>query len=321
MSIKYARAALSLRDENITPTEKSTLLAICVYADKDDGDCWPSKKTLADDCCLSVRSVQRAIASLVEKGYLKQTNRKAQNGRDKSNILYVSIEALRGDTVSEGRVSECHPHYIEPTKKKEKPPYNSPQTETTKPDSIAARRAKLDNAFSKIQTNPRASKSPRKSKRTSTARVSRAEQVDSVPVENWTLPILAAYHCQRLREFDPSSQRLADSALLNQRQRKNLKDVVVWLTSDKRVEPDATQYAIIDAKSYIDHVFDNWERLSAALKLDGTPMPALLLGFRNTLGPDWRGDKTIGQSFAAGAGRKTESGESGWAIKSTTDVL
>lgn len=71
MSIKLMSLVWEL---DLPDSEKILLLALCDRAD-DDGRCWPSVKTLAAKCSKSERTVQTALRSLGEKGYLKREDR------------------------------------------------------------------------------------------------------------------------------------------------------------------------------------------------------------------------------------------------------
>ena len=53
----------------LTGTEKLVLIRLADRADR-DGKCYPGQKSIADDCCISVRTVRKAIKSLTAKGHL-----------------------------------------------------------------------------------------------------------------------------------------------------------------------------------------------------------------------------------------------------------
>ena len=56
-------------------TEKMVLMCLCDYANDDGGSCWPSVATLARKCSKSERTIQGAIKSLQEMGYLTAKGR------------------------------------------------------------------------------------------------------------------------------------------------------------------------------------------------------------------------------------------------------
>lgn len=63
------------------------------YADKDSGECHPSRKTLADKCCLSLSSLDRALIELVKIGAVRKRQRVSANGDFTSNIYTVITNA------------------------------------------------------------------------------------------------------------------------------------------------------------------------------------------------------------------------------------
>jgi hypothetical protein len=67
MSIKLLSAAWDL---DIGSTEKMVLMCLCDFANDDGGNCWPSVATLARKCSKSERTIQGAIKSLEEMGFL-----------------------------------------------------------------------------------------------------------------------------------------------------------------------------------------------------------------------------------------------------------
>lgn len=55
------------------------------------GQCYPSIGTIAKDLHISRRTVERAIADLVQEGFLKKEQRWRENG-GRSSLLYTIIE-------------------------------------------------------------------------------------------------------------------------------------------------------------------------------------------------------------------------------------
>lgn len=66
------------------PTAKIVLLSLASYCNS-AGECWPSQRTIAEDSCMTDRSVRNAIAWLVEHGYLEVRSRPNQ-----SNIYIIT---------------------------------------------------------------------------------------------------------------------------------------------------------------------------------------------------------------------------------------
>ena len=84
--------------------EKMVLLIIADHASDDGTEAWPSQATIAAKASISIRTVQRAVNSLVEAKYLWMA--KGQGGsvncrEDRRPHKYtINIKKLRGDIVS-----------------------------------------------------------------------------------------------------------------------------------------------------------------------------------------------------------------------------
>ena len=63
------------------------------YADKDSGGCHPSRKTLADRCCTTTKSIDRALKELVALGAVTMHQRTSANGDLTSNHYTVITNA------------------------------------------------------------------------------------------------------------------------------------------------------------------------------------------------------------------------------------
>lgn len=62
------------------------------------GVCWPSMETIAKDACVSVKTVQRAVSLLEQRGYISVKKRHKKNGkRRESNYYVLNIAMYRGD--------------------------------------------------------------------------------------------------------------------------------------------------------------------------------------------------------------------------------
>lgn len=70
----------ALRDPALTAGDKLTLAALGAYTNR-DGWCWPSVSTLAADCGMHERNVQRALRRLTDAGYLLVESRDGRSSR------------------------------------------------------------------------------------------------------------------------------------------------------------------------------------------------------------------------------------------------
>ena len=89
---------------DLPTVEKMVLLIIADHASDDGTEAWPSQATIATKASISVRTVQRAVNSLVAAGYLwmeKGAGGSANCREDRRPHRYtINIKRLRGDTES-----------------------------------------------------------------------------------------------------------------------------------------------------------------------------------------------------------------------------
>ncbi len=89
---------------DLPTVEKMVLLVIADHASDDGTEAWPSQATIAAKASISIRTVQRAVNSLVAAGYLwmeKGVGGSANCREDRRPHRYtINIKRLRGDTES-----------------------------------------------------------------------------------------------------------------------------------------------------------------------------------------------------------------------------
>jgi hypothetical protein len=83
--------------QKLSPTPKLILMALADAAN-DFGVCWPSVSTVATKCCVSIRTVQRVMQQLVERGLLLSEQRYRKDGSCSSNRYRLQLEG--GDRLS-----------------------------------------------------------------------------------------------------------------------------------------------------------------------------------------------------------------------------
>ena len=72
-------------DDELLPSEKLVYLCLCRHQGKNEGS-YPSHKTIASECSISVSTVKRAICKLKKRRYLEVTNRRRKDGGKTSNL-------------------------------------------------------------------------------------------------------------------------------------------------------------------------------------------------------------------------------------------
>lgn len=97
-----------------TPSELLVLLMLANHAGRDGGDAYPNTRTLARECRMSRRQVQRLLGDLVAAGHLEVTGLLA-HGVKRYRIVGIRDDKLSPLLAREGRlavtgeVTRCHP--------------------------------------------------------------------------------------------------------------------------------------------------------------------------------------------------------------------
>ena len=94
----------------IVPGPKLVLMALADAAD-DKGACWPSVATLAKQCSMSTRTVQRALQDLIGAGLLNRDLRRRSDGSTTSNLYQLNVagDDILSAAPGVGVTGECHP--------------------------------------------------------------------------------------------------------------------------------------------------------------------------------------------------------------------
>lgn len=61
------------------------------YKDNENHTCYPSRKLIAQECCITLRTVDKALASLQRLGMIHLQNRKRMNGSNTTNLYTVTV--------------------------------------------------------------------------------------------------------------------------------------------------------------------------------------------------------------------------------------
>jgi len=88
-------------------TQRATLVAFYLINRADqENTCFPGVKTIAKECHMSTRTVQRALNDLEGAGFLKRESRFHEMGGQRSNMYYLQVDEMdRLETVEEAEVS------------------------------------------------------------------------------------------------------------------------------------------------------------------------------------------------------------------------
>ncbi|MGH6713585.1 MAG: helix-turn-helix domain-containing protein, partial [Bradyrhizobium sp.] len=85
-----------------TPIAKLVLVSLANHANHETGECWPKIETIARECSCSIRSVQRYVRVLEEKGLVKVEPRFIK-GRQDSSLYWLQIPGASFQRREHGR--------------------------------------------------------------------------------------------------------------------------------------------------------------------------------------------------------------------------
>ena len=88
MSIQAVSWAMSQRVGS--PTGKILLICLADYANE-QGECWPSQKTIADNTELSERATRDWLKKLEAKGFISRSRRHRTNGSRTSDLFVLNL--------------------------------------------------------------------------------------------------------------------------------------------------------------------------------------------------------------------------------------
>ena len=72
------------QDDELTSTQKLVYYCLCRFQGKNE-DCFPSHRTIAKQCKISLSTVKRAISALEKQGYIERVPQKRPDGGNTSN--------------------------------------------------------------------------------------------------------------------------------------------------------------------------------------------------------------------------------------------
>lgn len=100
-----SKSLLIERVYSLELTQRATLVAFYLINRADsEGTCFPGVKTIAKECNISSRTVQRALNDLEEAGFLVRESRFHVQGGQRSNLYYLKV--LEDEQVHEQPVEQ-----------------------------------------------------------------------------------------------------------------------------------------------------------------------------------------------------------------------
>lgn len=77
-------------DLGLKPRDFIVYCCLVKHRDNEKQTCFPSRSTIAKECCIDKKTVDAAIEKLAELGLVQKINRKRMNGSDTSNLYVVN---------------------------------------------------------------------------------------------------------------------------------------------------------------------------------------------------------------------------------------
>jgi hypothetical protein len=76
----------------LPPVPKFVLVALCERANRKTGQCWPGIDDVAEDVCMSQRSVVTYIAALERNGFVTKQAMRRKNGQIRNNHYWINFD-------------------------------------------------------------------------------------------------------------------------------------------------------------------------------------------------------------------------------------
>ena len=80
----------SIFKQDLKPREFIVYCCLVKHSDK-NGICFPSRRLIAEECCIDKKTVDAAIISLEKAGLVKKKKRRRQDGSNTSNAYTVKL--------------------------------------------------------------------------------------------------------------------------------------------------------------------------------------------------------------------------------------
>lgn len=80
----------SIFKQGLKPREFIVYCCLVKHSDK-NGICFPSRRLIAEECCIDKKTVDAAILNLEKTGLVKKKKRRRQDGSNTSNAYTVKV--------------------------------------------------------------------------------------------------------------------------------------------------------------------------------------------------------------------------------------
>lgn len=90
VSEKFSIISNRISDYRLKPRDYAVYCCLVKHSDK-NGICFPSRRLIAEECCIDKKTVDSAIKNLEKAGLVTKQKRKRQDGSNTSNLYKVTL--------------------------------------------------------------------------------------------------------------------------------------------------------------------------------------------------------------------------------------
>ncbi len=87
---KFSIISNRISDYRLKPRDYAVYCCLVKHSDK-NGICFPSRRLIAEECCIDKKTVDSAIKNLEKAGLVTKQKRKRQDGSNTSNLYKVKL--------------------------------------------------------------------------------------------------------------------------------------------------------------------------------------------------------------------------------------
>lgn len=87
---KFSIISNRINDYRLKSKDYAVYCCLVKHSDK-DGVCFPSRRLIAEECCIDKKTVDTAILNLEKTGLVKKKKRRRQDGSNTSNAYTVKL--------------------------------------------------------------------------------------------------------------------------------------------------------------------------------------------------------------------------------------
>ena len=87
---KFSIISNRISDYRLKPRDCAVYCCLVKHSDK-NGVCFPSRRLIAEECCIEKKTVDAALRSLEKAGLVKKKKRRRQDGSNTSNAYTVKL--------------------------------------------------------------------------------------------------------------------------------------------------------------------------------------------------------------------------------------